>query len=50
VRHLRDREWLTGAEEVVVLNTGAGIKYPGTVPANAPTLSREDRIPLSPAR
>jgi threonine synthase len=32
VRRLRDRGWLTGHEQVVVLNTGTGIKYPHTVP------------------
>jgi threonine synthase len=30
-RLLRDRGWLSAGDEVVVLNTGAGIKYPGTV-------------------
>jgi threonine synthase len=33
VRRLRDRGWLDGDEEVVVLNTGAGLKYPDTVAA-----------------
>lgn len=31
VRRLRERGWLDGHETVVVLNTGTGIKYPGTV-------------------
>ncbi|GHJ42919.1 threonine synthase [Catellatospora sp. TT07R-123] len=31
-RLLRQRGWLSATEEVVVLNTGAGLKYPGTVP------------------
>ncbi|MBV1851313.1 threonine synthase [Catellatospora tritici] len=31
-RLLRERGWLSATDEVVVLNTGAGIKYPGTVP------------------
>jgi threonine synthase len=30
-RRLRDSGWLTADDEVVVLNTGAGIKYPETV-------------------
>ncbi|MDI1461192.1 threonine synthase [Catellatospora sp. KI3] len=30
-RLLRERGWLSATDEVVVLNTGAGIKYPGTV-------------------
>lgn len=31
VRHLRGSGWLGADEEVLVLNTGAGIKYPNTV-------------------
>jgi threonine synthase len=31
VRRLRASGWLAGGEEVVVLNTGAGLKYPDTV-------------------
>jgi threonine synthase len=31
VRHLRRTGWIGPADEVVVLNTGAGLKYPGTV-------------------
>jgi threonine synthase len=34
VRQLRDGGWLSGDEEVVVLNTGTGIKYPHTVSMN----------------
>jgi threonine synthase len=37
VRRLREDGWLNGSEEVLVLNTGAGIKYPNTVTAD-PTL------------
>jgi threonine synthase len=33
VRRLRASGWLAGDEEVVVLNTGAGLKYPDTVAA-----------------
>ncbi|MBB5787529.1 threonine synthase [Jiangella mangrovi] len=32
VQQLRGTGWLTGDEQVVVLNTGAGLKYPETVP------------------
>jgi threonine synthase len=32
-RLLRERGWLSASDEVVVLNTGAGVKYPGTVPS-----------------
>jgi threonine synthase len=34
VRHLRRDGWLNGGEQVVVLNTGAGLKYPETVAAD----------------
>jgi threonine synthase len=33
VRRLRGTGWIAPEEEVVVLNTGAGLKYPGTVAA-----------------
>ena len=36
VRHLRRSGWIGDDDEVVVLNTGAGLKYPGTVPAAGP--------------
>jgi threonine synthase len=42
---LRESGWLSGNEEVVVLNTGAGIKYPETVEVNAPLLAKTDSIP-----
>jgi threonine synthase len=31
VRQLRESGWLSGDEQVVILNTGTGLKYPGTV-------------------
>jgi len=34
VRRLRESGWLMGTEEVVLLNTGTGLKYPGTVPGH----------------
>ncbi|MFG2078486.1 threonine synthase [Nonomuraea maritima] len=37
-RKLRASGWIGADERVVVLNTGAGIKYPGTVPVDAPVL------------
>ena len=40
VRHLLASGWLTGDEEIVVLNTGAGLKYPETVDA--------DDLPIEP--
>ena len=30
VRQLRESGWLSGEDEVVILNTGTGLKYPGT--------------------
>ena len=45
VRQLRDRGWLSGAEQVVVLNTGSGLIYPETVPAGAPVLPPSGPIP-----
>ena len=49
VRRLRESGWLSGNEEVVVLNTGTGLKYPGTIPVDAvtdvPVLAPGDRIP-----
>ncbi|MBB5868238.1 threonine synthase [Allocatelliglobosispora scoriae] len=32
VRQLRAAGWIAADDEVVLLNTGAGVKYPGTVP------------------
>lgn len=45
VRNLRESGWLDGSEEVLVLNTGAGIKYPNTVDVDVPLLGVDDRIP-----
>lgn len=45
VRQLRESGWLDGSEEVLVLNTGAGIKYPNTVAADPPVLGINDSIP-----
>src|SRR5262249_22276993 len=36
VRELRATGWLSGDEEVVLLNTGTGLKYPHTMPQNEP--------------
>lgn len=38
VRHLLASGWLRGDEQVVVLNTGAGLKYPDTVAADGLTV------------
>ncbi|PRY36252.1 threonine synthase [Umezawaea tangerina] len=45
VRLLRKEGWLGEGEEVVVLNTGAGIKYPDTVGVEVPTLDIGDSLP-----
>ncbi len=49
VRQLRESGWLAESDEVVVLNTGTGLKYPGTVPVRAsldlPVLATSDSIP-----
>jgi threonine synthase len=44
VRQLRESGWLDGSEEVLVLNTGAGIKYPDTVVADPPLLPVDGNI------
>lgn len=36
VKQLRQSSWLTGDEEVLVLNTGSNLKYPHTTPYEAP--------------
>lgn len=45
VRQLREAGWLSEADEVVVLNTGTGLKYPETIPVELPVLSRDGAIP-----
>jgi threonine synthase len=47
VSQLREGGWLTGAEDVVVLNTGTGLLYPGTVPVDVATLARDGAIPAT---
>jgi threonine synthase len=45
VAQLRESGWLTGAEDVVVLNTGTGLIYPDTVPVDVPVLAKTGAIP-----
>jgi threonine synthase len=45
VRRLRESGWLSESDEVVVLNTGTGLKYPGTVAAGAPVLAASGSVP-----
>jgi threonine synthase len=48
VRHLLDSGWLDANAQVVVVNTGAGGKYPETVPADdLPVLAAGDPLPAS---
>jgi threonine synthase len=44
-RQLREGGWLRGDEQVVVLNTGAGSKYPETVDVDVPVLARDGQVP-----
>jgi threonine synthase len=46
-RHLRDDGWIREQEHVVVLNTGAGLKYPETVTPDVMVLARDDRVPFA---
>jgi threonine synthase len=44
-RQLRETGYLGAADTVVVLNTGAGLKYPETIGVDVPTLARDGLIP-----
>jgi threonine synthase len=44
-RRLRESGWLDARDEVVVLNTGAGLKYPETISGEAPVLDPDGAIP-----
>jgi threonine synthase len=44
VRRLRESGWLSGSEQVVVLNTGTGLKYPETIRVNVPVLAPGDAL------
>ncbi|MFC7439617.1 threonine synthase [Laceyella putida] len=45
-RRLRQNGWIKEGETVVVLNTGAGIKYPDTVRTNPPLLQPGEPLPV----
>jgi len=47
VTRLRDSGWLAESDEVVVLNTGAGLKYPETAPADLPVLPLDAPLPVA---
>jgi len=44
-KRLRAEGWIDAGEEVVVLNTGTGLKYPETVSVDVPTLARDGQVP-----
>jgi threonine synthase len=44
-RRLRESGWIAEGEQVVVLNTGTGLKYPETVSVDVPLLPRDGRVP-----
>ena len=50
VRRLRESGWLSGSDQVVVLNTGTGLKYPDTVSADVPLLGPADPLPVDVSR
>jgi threonine synthase len=45
IARLRESGYIAESDEVVLLNTGAGIKYPETVSADPPVLQPGDAIP-----
>jgi len=47
VRRLRESGWLAASDEVVVLNTGTGLKYPDLVSVDVPVLAPGDPIPAA---
>jgi threonine synthase len=44
-RQLRESGWIAEQEQVVVLNTGTGLKYPETVRIDVPVLRRDGAVP-----
>ncbi len=44
-RQLTATAWIKTHEKVVLLNTGAGLKYPETIKANTPVLQTDDKLP-----
>jgi threonine synthase len=45
-RHLAETGWLSPDDEVVLLNTGAGVIYPDTVTVDAPTIAKDGVLVL----
>ena len=50
VRQLRASGWLSGTDEVVVLNTGTGLIDPERLPARGPVLPASGSIPAGPVK
>jgi threonine synthase len=46
VRALASSGWVSPDDEVVLLNTGAGVIYPGTVQVEAPTIPKHGKLEL----
>jgi threonine synthase len=46
-RALRQQGWIGADDEVVLLNTGAGVLYPETVQYDAPSVGSDERIHLA---
>ncbi|HEY8283815.1 MAG TPA: threonine synthase [Chloroflexota bacterium] len=47
LRHLLDSGWIGRTESVVLLNTGAGLKFPSTSTVAVPILDPNDDIPMT---
>jgi threonine synthase len=47
VERLRAAGWFAESDEVLVVNTGAGLKYPQTRPANPQLLAADGRVPAA---
>jgi threonine synthase len=48
VRRLRAEGWIDAGDEVVVLNTGTGLKYPEVLSVDPPVLDPDADLPLGP--
>ena len=44
VRRLSEEGWISPTDRVVLLNTGAGIKYPGCVDVDLPVMHADERL------
>ena len=42
---LLEEGWITSQERILLLNTGAGLKYPETVQADPPVLEPDGQLP-----